>query len=153
MPQLFHVTSVLNRESILAHGLDWTRMGAARGIAGSDQPEEAGVFLCRNETEAHWFVAMNNTGGPVDVWAVDGIDDNQLLVTQSGYGYLPAHVPPERLTLVQLPPDPIARPAEDTSSGAFQSRLTLTRDDGTVLTDDEVRKLSEDAGLGDAAGS
>ena len=35
MTRLFHVSSALNRESILAHGLDWTRMGAAPGIAGS----------------------------------------------------------------------------------------------------------------------
>jgi hypothetical protein len=35
MPALFHVTSELNRESIRTHGLDWSRMGAAHGIAGS----------------------------------------------------------------------------------------------------------------------
>ena len=29
MARLFHVISVANRASILAHGLDWTRMGAA----------------------------------------------------------------------------------------------------------------------------
>jgi hypothetical protein len=32
---LYHVTSVRNRGSIRAHGLDWTRMGEAPGIAGS----------------------------------------------------------------------------------------------------------------------
>jgi len=42
----------VNRESILAHGLDWTRMGAAPGIAGSPVPEDDGVFLCRDEFEA-----------------------------------------------------------------------------------------------------
>ena len=52
MTGLFHVTSALNRDSILAHGLDWTRMGAAPGIAGSLTPEEEGVFLCRDEFEA-----------------------------------------------------------------------------------------------------
>ncbi len=52
MACLFHVTSAVNRESILAHGLDWTRMGAAPGIAGSPVPEDDGVFLCRDEFEA-----------------------------------------------------------------------------------------------------
>ena len=51
MSRLFHVTSSLNRESIQAHGLDWRRMGAARGIAGSSAPEQAGCFLCLNEFE------------------------------------------------------------------------------------------------------
>jgi len=49
MVRLFHVSSAANRKSILAHGLDWTRMGAARGIAGSTTPEQEGVFLCRDE--------------------------------------------------------------------------------------------------------
>ena len=31
MTCLFHVSSALNRESILAHGLDWTRMGGSSG--------------------------------------------------------------------------------------------------------------------------
>lgn len=120
-------------------------MGAARGIAGSHEPEEDGVFLGLNEFEAHWFVRMNNTGGPVDVWAVDGVDQEQLVMTQSGYSYFPASIPAERLTLVELPPDPIARDDENTSSGVYQSRLTITLDDGTVLSDDETRKLVEDA--------
>ena len=38
---LYHVTSVLNRESIAQHGLDWRRMGAARGIAGSRAPVDS----------------------------------------------------------------------------------------------------------------
>jgi hypothetical protein len=31
----YHATSSENRDSIRSHGLDWKRMGAARGIAGS----------------------------------------------------------------------------------------------------------------------
>ena len=84
MALLFHVTSAMNRESILVHGLDWTRMGAAPGIAGSPVPEEDGVFLCRDEFEAGFFVRMNNTGGPVDVWAVTGVDEQRLVTTGSG---------------------------------------------------------------------
>ena len=73
MPCLFHVSSAANRESILAHGLDWTRMGVARGLAGSTAAEEEGVFLCQDQFEARFFVDMNNTGDPVDVWAVTGV--------------------------------------------------------------------------------
>ncbi len=105
MTGLFHVTSALNRESILAHGLDWTRMGAAPGIAGSPVPEEQGVFLCRNEFEAGWFVQMNNTGGPVDVWAVAGIDEDELIDAGSGFGYFPARIPRSQITLADWPSD------------------------------------------------
>lgn len=64
MSRLFHVSAAANRDSILAHGLDWTRMGAAPGIAGSTAPEEDGVFLCADEFEVRFFTQMNNTGGP-----------------------------------------------------------------------------------------
>jgi hypothetical protein len=74
MSDLFHVSSAANRDSILAHGLDWTRMGAAPGIAGSTAPEAHGVFLCDGDFEVQFFTQMNNTGGPVDVWAIAGID-------------------------------------------------------------------------------
>jgi len=99
MAHLFHVTSVLNRESILAHGLDWTRMGAAPGIAGSSLPEEDGVFLCRDEFEAGFFVQMNNTGGPVEVWAVADIGEEQLITSGSGFCYFPARIPRSQVTL------------------------------------------------------
>jgi hypothetical protein len=39
---LFHVSSVLNRNSIAANGLDVARMGAARAIAGGREPEQEG---------------------------------------------------------------------------------------------------------------
>lgn len=103
MPRMFHVSSVLNRESILAYGLDWTRMGAACGIAGSRVPEQDGVFLCRDEYEAGWFVEMNNTGGPVDVWVVTGIEEDQLLDNGSGLGYFPALISASQITLAERP--------------------------------------------------
>jgi hypothetical protein len=84
MPPLFHVSSAANRESIRSHGLDWTRMGAARGIAGSMTPEENGVFLCRDEFEARFFTDLNNTGGPVDVWVVTGVEESGLVTGGSG---------------------------------------------------------------------
>ncbi len=97
--RLYHVTSRLNRASIAEHGLDWERMGAAPGIAGSPTPEVAGVFLCRDEFEVGWFARMNNTGGPVDVWEVDGVDPDSLVDNGSGYGYLAAKIPASQLTL------------------------------------------------------
>jgi len=62
---MFHVSSVRNRESIQAHGLDWTRMSGAWGIAGSRQPDVGGIFLSPDHFTAQFFVRMNNTGGTV----------------------------------------------------------------------------------------
>lgn len=97
----FHVTSSLNRGSIREHGLDWSRMGAAWGIAGSREPEAEGCFLSGDESESEYFVRMNNTGGPVDVWVVRGVDSAELVTTASGYNYLPRRVPPECLELTR----------------------------------------------------
>lgn len=38
-------------------------MGAARGIAGSRRPEVEGIFVCRGEEEAGFFLQINNTVG------------------------------------------------------------------------------------------
>lgn len=106
--RLFHVTSSSNRDSIAEHGLDWARMTAARGIAGSDRPEQQGCFLCLDEFEADWFVEMNNTGGPVDVWAVAGVDPDDLHESPEGHFYLPRRVTPADLVLLRrdIPPHP-----------------------------------------------
>jgi hypothetical protein len=96
----FHVSSVANRDSIRAHGLDWTRMGAARGIAGSTVPEADGVFLCE-EFMVGFFVRMNNTRGPVDVWAVSGVDEEQMLDNGSGFSYFPGRISARQLALTE----------------------------------------------------
>ena len=83
--RFFHVTSSLNRESIGENGLDWDRMGDAWGIAGSRAPEQAGSFVCEDDGQVEWFVRMNNTGGPVDVWAVSGVDRVELHESPEGY--------------------------------------------------------------------
>ena len=59
---------------ILDHGLDWRLMGAAPGIAGSAEPEVDGCFLSADEWGYSFFLHINNTGGPVDVWAVDELE-------------------------------------------------------------------------------
>ena len=75
----WHVTSTRNRQSILEHGLDWRRMAFAPGIAGSTVPEQEGCFLSSTEFESDFFVRMNNTGGPVDVWEARGVDAAALV--------------------------------------------------------------------------
>lgn len=81
-------------------------MGLAPGIAGSYKPEQEGCFLAKGEFDCRWFVRMNNTGGPVDVWQVDDVDDAELVVSPQGYFYYPGIIGRERLTLIQkdIPP-------------------------------------------------
>jgi hypothetical protein len=79
MPLHYHVTSVLNRESVSRSGIDWQRLGAAPGIAGSRRPEQQGCFLVADESMVDWFVGLNNTGGAVGVWEVHGIAADDLV--------------------------------------------------------------------------
>ena len=98
---LHHVSSRRNRASIAEHGLDVRRMGAAPGIAGSRHAEQNGCFLALDEDEVRWFVRMNNTGGPVDIWAVRDVDRSALVLSPENYHYLPGVVPASQLTLVR----------------------------------------------------
>ena len=75
-------------------------MGAAPGIAGSHRPEADGIFLCEMYM-VDFFVGMNNTGGPVDVWQVDDVDASQLLDNGTGFYYLPGSIPVSRIALIQ----------------------------------------------------
>ena len=90
-------------------------MGAAPGIAGSRAPEADGVFLCADGFEAGFFVQMNNSGGPVDVWAVTGVDEEQLIDNGNGFWYFPGRIPPGQVALANwssvdaAPPDGRAR--------------------------------------------
>lgn len=131
-------------------------MGAATGIAGSHRPEAEGVFLCSDEDEAGYFVAMNNTGGPVDVWTVARVSEDQLVRSGTGYSYLPRRIPAEDLTLVaEAVVDETWRSSSVSTepTAAYQSNLTITLDDGRVLRDSEahefVRQLSQTSDAGD----
>jgi len=75
-------------------------MGAARGIAGSTQPEADGIFVC-DAVMIDFFVRMNNTGGPVDVWQVDDVDAEELLDNGNGIYYVPGQISVDRISLVQ----------------------------------------------------
>ena len=95
------MSSSVNRESIRTHGLDFARMGAAHGIAGSRKAEQPGCFLALSEHEMEWFVSMNNTGGPVDVWEVADVNEDVLVQSPEGHFYLPGVISRERLRLVR----------------------------------------------------
>jgi hypothetical protein len=101
---MFHLTPAANRESIEEHGLDWNRMGATVGIAGSPAPELPVVFLCESRFDVDFFRGMAR--GPVDVWsvAVDGFwlegDPNSDLGAGDNWMLVPHAIDRERLTLV-----------------------------------------------------
>ena len=84
-------------------------MGAARGIAGAHSPEVQGIFLCVEDWEAQWFIEMNNTGGPVDLWEVAGVELRELLVSpEGGHQYIGRPIPPAAVHLLRqdIPPEP-----------------------------------------------
>lgn len=99
----------------MSHGLDWSQMKTARGIAGSTAPEQAAIFLCFSELEAGFFIDMNNTGGPVDLWAVEGIERSELVESPEGFFFVPRPISPSRLTLVRADIEP--RPDEPEEGG------------------------------------
>lgn len=142
--RMFHVSSARNRASIQAHGLDWARMSGTRGIAGSRQPEVVdGIFLSPDNFTAQFFVRMNNTGGPVDIWAVDDVDPNDLIESGNGFSYVPYRINRQRLTLHgqgltedDLPPAVEMHNNTTSSSTAYSSSLTIALADGTVLHGD-----------------
>jgi hypothetical protein len=98
-------------------------MSEAPGIAGSTEPEQPGCFLCVDEWETDWFVEMNNTGGTVDVWAVEGIDKSDLVVSPEGYSYFPGRIPVERLSLVRWDIEPVGEDAP--SDGPIVVRVSF----------------------------
>lgn len=120
--ELFHVTAVANRESISRQGLDWHRMGAAPGIAGSAEPELAAVFVCDSRDEADFFTAMARS--PSDVWAVRA---EGLWVENgpNGWQIITEPVGPDRLRLGACdvpPPDAQEDAGHHGPSAACQSR-------------------------------
>jgi len=137
----FHVTSVLNRDSIRTHGLDWSRMGVASGIAGSSYPEAEGIFLARDVHEADWFVGLNNTGGSVDVWQVRGVEATSLVESGNGYAYLPRTVPAADVTLVASDLGDPDRAWEDESfKRASVRQVEVHLEGGVVLTGDDAQQ-------------
>lgn len=132
--EMFHVTAVANRSSISRHGLDWHRMGAASGIAGSAEPELAAVFVCDSREEADFFIAMARS--PSDVWAVRA-DGLWVENGPNGWQLITEPVTPDRLRLADrdvLPPGAEDYAQRHGPSAAYQSRLTIRRADGSVTS-------------------
>ena len=115
-------------------------MAFATGIAGSDKPEVDGIFLCPDEFTVDFFVRINNTGGPVDVWAVDHVQERELLESGSGFYYVARRVSSDDLTLKSrdlAPRNDVGEPSAP-AGGAYRSTVTLTLDSGAALVDDEA---------------
>ena len=98
-------------------------MRAARGLAGSELAEQQGCFLCRGESEVEFFLHFTGPETALDVWAVEGVDDETPIESPEGFLYLPAQVAPDRLRLVRQDVVPCDR-AED-SSGELPIRSWL----------------------------
>ena len=103
---MFHVTATANRESIRRHGLDWRRMGAAPGIAGSTRPELPAVFACDEREDISFFLNMART--PADVWAID-VGGLWAENGPDGWWIISQPIGPDRLTLAERDVAP-ARP-------------------------------------------
>jgi hypothetical protein len=87
-------------DPVVRPGLD--QDGRPPGIAGSTAPEADGVFLCE-EFQVGFFVRMNNTGGPVDVWEVSGAFEDQMIDNGSGFFYFPGRIPATQVSLFEWP--------------------------------------------------
>jgi hypothetical protein len=93
----YHVSSVVNRASILDHGLDVTHMGRAAGIAGSTRPEVEGIFLADSLAEAFWFASFG-VHVLVDVWIID-VRGLRVIDHPDGFMYYPGSISPDRVRL------------------------------------------------------
>ena len=51
--------------------------------------------------EDEWFLKMNNTGGPVDVWEVSGVTPEELVESPNGHYYAPRKIASGDLRLVR----------------------------------------------------
>jgi hypothetical protein len=58
---------------------------------------------------------MNNTGGTVDVWAIEGIDGGDLVESPGGHFYVARPIPPEHISLVRRDIEPGVDPPVGTA--------------------------------------
>jgi hypothetical protein len=93
-----HVTAAVNRDSIRRHGLDWTKMGAVTGVAGSTAPELPAIFLCEDDFDAAFFIRMARQ--PTDVWEVR-VDGFWVENGPDGWWIIDQPVGPDRLRLAR----------------------------------------------------
>lgn len=81
-------------------------MREARGIAGSDIAEQEGIFLCDSESEAEFFLRFDNGDGPFDLWAVEGVDQAELLESPEHFYFIARPIPPSQVSLVRQDIEP-----------------------------------------------
>jgi len=81
-------------------------MREARGVAGSAAPEQEGVFLCSSEHEAGFFLRFNNGDGPLDLWSVEGVEENELIESPEGFEFVGRPIPPSQVSLVRQDIEP-----------------------------------------------
>ena len=93
-----HATAAANRESIDRHGLDWNRMGLARGLAGNTRPELPAIFVCEDLNDMS-FLLQHVAQVPTDIWSVD-VDGIWLENAPNGWQLISYPVARERLTLL-----------------------------------------------------
>ncbi len=99
---LFHLSPCENRASILEHGLDAQRIGAAPGLAGSERAELDGVYVFDGPDEAKWWaktMGERHTGG-LDLWEIASAG-LPVLTGPHGFEYVPGTIPPDRIRLRQ----------------------------------------------------
>jgi hypothetical protein len=92
-----HATATANRESIYRHGLDWNRMGPARGLAGSTRPELPAIFVCEDLDDVSYLLYMAQ--GPTDIWSIQ-VDGLWLENGPTGWQVIGHPIASDRLTLL-----------------------------------------------------
>lgn len=107
-------------------------MAAARGIAGSEGPEQQGCFVCLRNDDVEWFFGRNNMDGPVNVWVV-GVDPSELRESSEGYFYVPRRIAPAALAGTHpalIAPSPGRRSTDDGRPRWVHSVVLRTRAGG-----------------------
>ena len=81
-------------------------MGETLGIAGSDGPEQEGIFLCDSADEAEFFLRFNNGDGPLDLWAVEGVEQAELIESPEHFYFVARSIPASQVSLARQDIEP-----------------------------------------------
>lgn len=131
--------------------LAWQKPPASLG-AGARR--RTGCLCASAASTLTLFVGMNNTGTRVDLWAIDGLDEGQLVESENGFLYVPGGIAVEMITLVEMnldSPDDALNEVPGDASSAYQSSLVIELDAGTVLRGDAAQRFVEELRIARAA--